>query len=230
MRALWLSLALLTCSQFSHGETITEVLQRSQAQRLAERGACSPDDLTARAAPLQASLRRLLAQHPHDAAVSLRLVGGDLFAEAVFDQPVIAVSCTLGALPEAERLLMLAHELGHLRLAHWQALNDLYVALIPGQVTPETTDPVANRLAREAHGLAHRQEFEADAFAYAMVQAWGVGLDDAFSLLTRQGVQADAATHPGTRRRLAQLRMLDARLGADRAHIETAKADVNPPR
>lgn len=224
MRALCV-LALLACSLSAHGESITQVLQRSQLQRLSLRGACAAQD-TALGARVQASLQRLLALRPDEQAVRLQLVGGDLFAEAVFNQPLLAASCAVGALPESERLLMLAHELGHLRLAHWQELNSLYLSLIPGEVTPEITEPVADALARQAHGLAHQQEYEADAFGYAMVQDLGVGLEDAFGLLTRQGVQADAATHPGTRRRLAQLRQLDARLGAERARVDTARADT----
>ena len=78
---------------------------------------------------------------------------------------------------------------------------------------PQTTDPVAAQLAEQGQALSHRHEFEADAYGFALVYKLGFGVDNAFGLLTRQGVQPDAATHPGTRRRLAQLRALDARIG-----------------
>lgn len=191
--------------------TITEVLQRSQQQRLAQRGAADP--LSAASQRVQASFDRLVAMLPPGEPARLMLVGGDLFAEAQFDGRSVAVSEAVGDLPEGERLLMLAHELGHVRLDHWAALDGLYRRFIPGEVRPETTDPVAAALGAEAHALSHRHEFEADAFGFTLVRQLGFGVENALRLLTRQGQQADGATHPGTRRRLAQLRSLDARLG-----------------
>ena len=46
----------------------------------------------------------------------------------------------------------------------------------------------------------------------ALVKQLGFGIDNAFGLLTRRGVAFDTVTHPATRRRLAQLRMLDTQL------------------
>ena len=193
---------------------ITEVLQRSQAQRLAQRGAAN--SLSAASARLHTSFNRLLGLMPGVlpgfAGAELQLVGGDLFAEAVFGRAAVAVSEAVGDLPEGERLLLLAHELGHLGLGHWAALNSLYRQHIPGAVTPTTTDPVAAVLGAQAHALSHRQEFEADAFGFSLARQLGFGVDTALSLLLRQGLQFDSATHPATRRRLAQLRLLDTRL------------------
>ena len=193
---------------------ITEVLQRSQAQRLAQRDTANSH--SAASARLHTSFNRLLGLMPSVlpgfAGAALQLVGGDLFAEAVFGQATVAVSEAVGDLPEGERLLLLAHELGHLGLGHWAALNNLYRQHVPGAVTPATTDPVAAALGAQAHALSHRQEFEADAFGFALARQLGFGVDTALSLLLRQGLQFDSATHPATRRRLAQLRLLDTRL------------------
>lgn len=191
--------------------TITEVLLRSQQQRLAQRGAA--DASSAASQRVQASFDRLAAMLPPGEAPRLLLVGGDLFAEAQFDGRSVAVSEAVGELPEGERLLMLAHELGHVRLDHWAALDGLYRRFIPGEVRPETTDPVAAALGGEAHALSHRHEFEADAFGFALVRKLGFGVETASRLLLRQGPQPDGATHPSTRRRLAQLRSLDAQFG-----------------
>lgn len=194
--------------------TITDVLQRSQAQRLALRGAA--DGHSAASARLRISFDRLLGMMPSVlpgfAGAALQLVGGDVFAEAQFGSATVAVSEAVGDLPEGERLLLLAHELGHLGLGHWAALNSLYRQHISGAVTPATTDPVAAALGAQAHALSHRQEFEADAFGFTLARQLGFGVDTALSLLLRQGLQADSATHPATRRRLAQLRLLDTRL------------------
>lgn len=198
----------------SPGSTIADVLQHSQAQRLAQRGAA--DSHSAASARLQASFNRLVGSMPGVvpgfAGADLVLVGGDLFAEAVFGRAAVAVSEAVGDLPEGERLLLLAHELGHLGLGHWAALSGLYRQHIPGAVTPATTDPVAEALGAAAHALSHRQEFEADAFGYSLARQLGFGVDTALSLLLRQGVQSDGPTHPATRRRMAQLRMLETRL------------------
>lgn len=196
------------------GIGITTVLQRSQAQRLAQRG--TADGSSAASARLRASFNRLLGLMPGAlpgfGGAELQLVGGGLFAEAVFGRAAVAVSEAVGDLPEGERLLLLAHELGHLGLGHWAALNGLYCQYIPAAVMPATTDPVAAVLGAQAHALSHRQEFEADAFGYTLARQLGFGVDTALSLLLRQGLQFDSATHPATRRRLAQLWLLDTRL------------------
>jgi Zn-dependent protease with chaperone function len=189
---------------------IAEVLQLSQQQRLALRPAAVAD--SAAAERVRDSLARLLAMRPQDGPAELVLVGGDLYAEALFGRRALAVSESVGQLPEGERLLLLAHELGHLSLQHWGSLSALYRSHIPGAVRPDTTEPVAAALGAQAHALSHRQEFEADAFGFTLVRQLGFGVDTAFGLLTRHGVQMDGATHPGTRRRIAQLRVLDSQL------------------
>ncbi len=213
MRWSWAILLLLTgvCLNAAAAENIEQVLERSQHMRLAQRPAAEADSPAAQRVrhSVQQLTRLAGANVP---SVELVLVGGDLFAEALLDRPGIAVSQAVGDLPEGERLLLLAHELGHVRLAHARALKALYRTHIPGEVRPETTNGANAALGREAHGLSHRHEHEADAYGYALVRLLGFGLDNAFALLTRQGVQHDSATHPGTRRRIAQLRMLEESL------------------
>lgn len=192
------------------GEGIAEVLQRSQLQRLAMRPAA--DEKSDEAERVRASFERLRAMDPQAADIELVLVGGPLYAEAIFASRKLAVSTAAGQLPEGERSLLIAHEMGHLRLGHWGLLSALYRRHIPGEVRPETTEPVARALAADAQQLSHRQEFEADGYGYEIVRKLGFGLDNAFGLLTRQGLQFDSPTHPGTRRRLAALRALDGKI------------------
>jgi hypothetical protein len=217
MRWCWMVL-MAACMHATAAEGIEQVLDRSQQMRLAQRPAA--DANSAAAQPIRDSLRRLTALAGADAPpVELVLVGGGLFAEALLDRSGIAVSHAVGDLPEGERLLLLAHELGHVRMAHARALKGLYRTHIPGEVRPETTNHVDAALGAQAHELSHRHELEADAYGYALVRSLGFGIDNAFALLTRQGMQHDSATHPGTRRRIAQLRMLEASL---------AQQTVNP--
>lgn len=220
MRWWWVVL-MTACMHVKAAESIEQVLYRSQVMRMSQRPAA--DAQSAAAQRVHHSLQRLTSLAGTQAPpVELVLVGGDLFAEALLDRPGIAVSQAVGDLPEGERLLLLAHELGHVRLAHARALKALYRTHIPGEVRPETTNPVGAALGRQAHALSHRHEHEADAYGYALVRTLGFGIDNAFALLTRQGMQHDSATHPGTRRRLAQLRMLEESL----AQQATTAADV----
>lgn len=192
-------------------ETIEQVLLRSQAQRLADRG-------TALNAPpesvqnLRTSFERLKALSPQLADVELLLVGGDLYAESLFGRRTVAASAAVGELPERERLLMLAHELGHQALSHWHALAGLYHQHVPAEVRRDLTDPVAGVLGQEGSALSWRHEFEADAWGYQLARPLELGVEDAVGLLLRQGVLGDSPTHPGTRRRLLQLRMLENEL------------------
>lgn len=204
-------LLALACVHGAQAQGIEQVLERSQQMRLAQRPAA--DAASPAAARVRASLHKLLGLPglaPLD--VQLHLVGGGVFAEALLHRPGVAVSEAVGELPEGERLMMLAHELGHVRMAHAGALKALYKRHIPGEVRPDTTDPAAAALGPQAHALSHRQEFEADAYGYTLVRSLGFGVDTAQGLLLRQGLQMDSATHPGTRRRLSQLRALEARL------------------
>lgn len=212
MRRLALCFWLVWASAVQ-AEGIVDVLLRSQAVRLAQHGAANLESVAVDR--VRVSFWRLVGMLPLTESaqpIMLVLVGGPLFAEAVFGGRAVVVSESVGDLPEGERLLLLAHELGHVTLGHWAGLSGLYLQHIPGEVRPETTEPVAGVLGPQAHALSHRQEFEADAFGFMLVRALGYGADNAFGLLTRNGVQLDSATHPATRRRLAQLRMLDTQL------------------
>lgn len=83
-------------------------------------------------------------------------------------------------------------------------------------VTPQTTDPVANQLGREASATSHRQEFEADAYASRVLRAWVARHKDSFAVFMSTVLQQDTATHPGTRKRIASLRATQA--GAASGH------------
>lgn len=213
-RMIILLFGFWACVAAARASTIAEVLERSQQLQIDGRVAAAAD--SDRAARVRASFARLVALAPPPHPIELRVMQGGVQAEAMLGR-LLVVGEAVGDLPEGERLMLLAHEYGHLSLDHWDALVALYQRHIPGDVQPETTDPVAQALGRDGRELSHRHELEADAFGYRLAQQLGVSLDDALSLLMRRPVANDTPTHPATRRRLAQLRALQMR--ADEAAL-----------
>lgn len=199
---LWLIWGALVAG-VARAEDITQVLERSQSVRL-ERLSPAPVE-SERAQKVRESFEVLARRLGLEGAAELRVVRGDFVAETLHGRVVIANE-SLGDWPEERRLFVLAHELGHVALAHWSQMGTMYQKWVPGAVTPDQTDPVAGRLGREASGLAYQQEYEADAFALRTLEGMGVSRDVVISAFMRLGVTKDTATHPGTHRRLAALR------------------------
>jgi Zn-dependent protease with chaperone function len=211
MRWFQLTLLGLALAQPARGEDIVDVLRRSQQTRLdAMPAAAGP-----RADTVRSSFARVLAAMPEAVSVELRVVSAGTLAETVHGRIVVAHE-SLADMPEGARLFVLAHELGHVAGHHWQQMGAVYRHWIPGEVTPEATDPVAGALGREASATAHRQEFEADAYAMRLLRALGRPPQDALSAFVQQGMLQDTATHPGTRKRVASLRAVMA--GAASGH------------
>jgi hypothetical protein len=203
MRRWWWLIGVALAAGGARGEDITQVLERSQNVRL-ERFSPAPVE-SERAQRVRDSFDTLVRTLGLDGAAELRVVRGDTVAETLRGHLVIANE-GLGDWPEEGRLFVLAHELGHVALAHWAQMGVMYQKWVPGSVTADQTDPVAGRLGREASGLAYQQEYEADAFALRTLEGLGVQRDAVFSALMRMGASKDTATHPGTQRRLAALR------------------------
>lgn len=188
-------------------EGILGVLARSQLARLDRANATDPASTRARTVRTSfETLARVLAlRHP----VELRVIEGETVAETLQGRVVLANE-SLADLSEGQRLFILAHELGHIELRHWEQTQRLYQKWVPGAVTPDQTEPVAALLGRDASGLAYRQEIEADAFALRTLHALGRSSQDAVTAFMQLGMSHDTATHPGTRKRLAALRAAEA--------------------
>jgi len=205
MRWLAVTILGLTLAAGARGDDIVDVLRRSQQLRL---DAMPPADDRQRAQVVEHSfevLREALAPLP---PIDFHVTTGGTIAETLHGHIIVA-NQSLADLPEGERLFVLAHEVGHVQRHHWLQMGLVYKRWVPGEVTPDQTDPVAAQLSREASGLAHRQEFEADAYALQALHVLGLPSDVAFSSLRMLGLQQDTATHPGTRKRLASLRAAD---------------------
>ena len=201
MRWLALTALVVLAAGPVQGQDIVDVLRQSQQQRLDAMPDAPPGP---RADLVRSSFELLRHQLPPDVAVDLRVITGATVAETLHGHIVVANEA-LADLPEGERLFVLAHELGHVVQHHWLQMGLVYKHWIPGAVTPDQTDPVAGPLGREASLLAHRQEFEADAWGLKLLRKMGRPADDAYSAFMHLGMTQDTATHPATRKRVAAL-------------------------
>ena len=213
MRGSIVTLVLLLAGPAAHAdENILGVLARSQLARLDRTQAVDPTSPRARTvrSSFETLARVLALRYP----VELRVIEGEIVAETLQGRIVLANE-SLADLSEAQRLFILAHELGHIELRHWEQTQRLYQKWVPGVVTPDQTEPVAALLGRDASGLAYGHEFEADAFALRALHALGGSSQDAVGAFMRMGANHDTVTHPGTGKRLAALRAAD-RVGSAR--------------
>lgn len=203
MRAWRVLLLVLPLVGPARAEDIVDVLRRSQQLRLESQPPADP--ASPRAETVRRTFAALVAAEPGLPPVDLHVIRGPVLAETVHGHIVLANE-SLAGLSEGERFFVLAHELGHVMQHHWLQMALVYQKWIPGEVTAEHTDAVADRLGRDASVLAHRQEFEADAFALQLLRRTGQDPSVAFSAFMHLGMTQDTATHPGTRKRVASLR------------------------
>jgi hypothetical protein len=195
-------MASLMLGAQAHG--IDDVLTRSQLMRL---DSVPPARSTAKADTVRRSFDELLTAMGVQAPISLKVVSGPVVAETLLGQVVLANE-SLADVPEGARLFILAHEIGHVVSHDWLDMCQLYQRWVPGEVTPASTNPVAELLGRAASALAYRQEQAADAYAIRHLRQLGWSDDDAVTalLVLGSGHLADTATHPSSRRRMAEIR------------------------
>jgi Zn-dependent protease with chaperone function len=193
----------------ARAEDIVEVLERSQQVRLNSLPAAP--FASERAQKVRDSFDRLVRTLGLGNSVELRVIRGSTLAETLHGQVVVANEA-MGDWPEEDRLFVLAHELGHVALAHWSQMGVMYQKWVPGMVTPQQTDAVAALLGREASALAYQQEYEADAFASRTLEGLGISQQDVVSVFVHLGPRKDTPTHPGTQKRLASLRAAEIKL------------------
>lgn len=209
----WLILVLsLAATGPAWCEDIVDVLRRSQDMRLAALKPVEADSPQARI--IRASFERVLRAQPGGGpAVALRVITGPVTAETLHGH-IIVINERLAELPERSRLFVLAHELGHVAENHWLQMAMLYQKWIPGEVTRRHADAINGRLQHDASGLAHQQEFEADAFAAETLRALGrcqppedaACHDDVLTVFRQPDAQRDTLTHPSAGRRVAALK------------------------
>ena len=185
---------------------IVGVLNRSQQQRLDAMPLAEAN--SPRVETVRNSFDKLVQRMRGLPPVELRVVRGEIVAETLHGHIVVANEA-LADLPEGERLFVIAHELGHVMLDHWSQMGLLYQKWVPGTVTQQHTDAIAEQLGREGSALTYRQEYEADAFGLRTIRGLGLLDQDAVGAFMHLGMHNDTATHPGTRKRVAALRSID---------------------
>jgi Zn-dependent protease with chaperone function len=197
------ALVVLLVSAPAWCQDIVAVLERSQSVRLAAMSTVPSED--PRSEVVRTSFNQLATRFGSDKDMEVRVISGPVLAECLLGHTIVANE-SLAEMPEAVRLFLLAHEIGHVVLGHWQQFEQLYMKHIPGEVVQQHTDAIAGRLGREASQLSHMQELAADAFAMQTMRTLGFEFDDVVGAFTAFGMQMDTATHPGTRKRIAHLR------------------------
>jgi Zn-dependent protease with chaperone function len=205
-------LLLALCAAAAQAEGIGEVLDRSQQRRLS--GFSVADPQAPATTRVRESFEALVRATGLEQPVALQVVTGDVLAETLQGRVIVA-NQSLGDLPETGRLFILAHEIGHVSLDHWPKMTLLYQSWLPGELVQARAEAVASLLGRDASALAHRQEFEADAFAMRTLHAMGRSPAEIVDTVRGMGVFSETATHPGTHRRLAAL--LEAASSAETA-------------
>ena len=198
-----LACAAARCDDAADTPDIVMVMHQSHQLRLDAMPLAVRD--SPRALRVRESFDALACRLHAPASMELVVVRGATVAETLQGHVVVANEA-LGDLPEGVRLFILAHEIGHVMLDHWPQLGWVYRRWVPGSVTAELTDAVAEPLGREASALAHVQEFEADGFGLRAVRALGGSEQDAVAAFMTLGVRDRTPTHPGTNQRLAALR------------------------
>lgn len=207
-RLLLLCAVLGLGAQAARAESILQVLERSQQMQLDALRRMQVDAADPKAQVIRASFDKVLGHLVMNQDVPLIVVRGPLLAVCLMGR-IVAANENLADLGENERQFILAHELGHIAHAHWGQLGELYLQHIPGEVVQDKTDAVAGALGREASALAHRHEYEADAFALRLLVRIGAPEDTPIVLFQQHLPMVKAtATHPGTAQRVAHLREL----------------------
>lgn len=208
MRAILMALMTSMAAPAWCGEDILEVLHRSQQMQLDALTEAEVDPASPEAQRVRASFEKVQSVLSMPVDTRLIVVRAPLLAVCLMGK-VIAANVSLADLSEAERMFVLAHELGHVAHGHWQQLGALYKHHIPGEVVKEKTDAVAGILGREASELSHQHEYEADAFALRLLRRMGESDETPVVLFQQHLPMVKAtATHPGTHQRLAHLRNL----------------------
>jgi putative metalloprotease len=139
-----------------------------------------------------------------------------------------------GEVSAEEMASVIAHELGHVALGHarrrmidFSGQNAIRVALatVLGRILPGIGIWIANGLATLlAARLSRQDEYEADAYASALLVKSGIGTGPQKSLFTKleqltgangRGMPAWLMSHPKTQERIAAIEALEARWQAE---------------
>lgn len=170
----------------------------------------SPEGCTAVAArdrqrqQIEADLVRVKRTVPVPADVQFRVM--DCEADGFVHQgKTVVLSTRLTRMNAAQRFFIIAHELGHVRLAHHGAIR----SFVSDIVSTNPDEALARRqIASSLAKLSYQHEFDADAFAVRAMQQAGVDPDQAARIFDSIPDDSDNGTHPSAQRRAMAIRAL----------------------
>jgi len=123
----------------------------------------------------------------------------------LYNGKTIVLSARLARLPQPQRFFIIAHEYGHYQLDHQTVMGSLLTRIAGHRRDDTASSPGVTE-------LAHRSEFEADAYAVRLMHLHGMDPEDAAQLFDSLGTGKDNATHPAFGRRAHAIREVRASL------------------
>lgn len=198
----WLLLVVsLLLTSPAHAFDVGQALELGQRIRLENCEPLGSDSPKARV--LQASLAQV-SKAAETAPPVLRVARCDAFAQVLAGDIVVHPDLALWG--EGERLFVLAHELGHIRQAHWQQFTLALRSAIPVTATDEQAPRLLQRFVPRLQGLLHAFEYEADTYAVRLLRVLGRDAPfEAAQAIARQPANEEALTHPSASQRIHRL-------------------------
>lgn len=201
MKRVLASVILLLCSQ---AQAFDIVAALNLGQQVELRKCEAVDDAPAEAAVIQATLERVRIAAGIDHPLPLRIARCSSAAQVL--QGVVVAHPSIASWTEGERMFVLAHEIGHVVHGDWHTLTETFSQIVPAEATDAEVGPALNRQAGRIRHMQHGFEFEADAFACALLAKMGRdGVIEGTAVLRKDIPRYATPTHPGTRERLAAL-------------------------
>lgn len=124
----------------------------------------------------------------------------------VIEGRTVVLSVRMARLNEAQRFFIMAHEIGHVRLAHRAAMSSFVASVV--RSTGDDESAARAGIESGLSAVSHQAEFEADAYAVRSMRAAGLDPEQAARLFDSLGDRGDNRTHPGAARRAKAIREL----------------------
>ncbi len=123
----------------------------------------------------------------------------------VYQGETIVLSTRLSRLTRSQRFFIMAHELGHVALAHHAATSKFVTKAVRSARDERTARA---RIASGLPALSQQAELDADAFAVRLMREAGEDPEQAARLFESIGEGKDNSTHPSPGRRARSIRSM----------------------
>jgi len=153
---------------------------------------------------ITASFEHLLAVRGAGQPVTLRVTRDSVSGEAMLGA-VVMVDESIAALPEDERLFQIAHELGHIELAHLERQIAIYRQYVGASVDDVYIARTLNAHALEFSPALQALELEADAYGQRLLLRVPDAEQGGIHTFERNGYVRADFSHPSSHERLLRL-------------------------